>query len=161
MENNYVKYLNIVSEYSWKHAYSDIEYIRKEKLFINECLELIDLSIFPSVSVEYINETRKIIISSLETLNKKQELLQQRAKEFHYKIWIEFNEKKTTIQLKTWDAIFALFPNRRTASGDPLIECFAESITCDFNINEEVIAALLYKYFKNIIDSESEKISNE
>lgn len=124
--------------------------MKQEKQFINNCLNLIDLSVFPDVPAGFINETRRLILSAMEEDGYDPEFLKQRKSGLHSKIFpVRVNK---TVRINTWNAISALFPDSYTASGDPLIESFTLSMIEDFNISEDLVESLLYDCFKDIVN---------
>lgn len=143
--SKYLSYLETVSNYSLDYSHKDNTYIKREKMFINDCLDLIDLDMFPHVTLEYINTMRKQILLAID--NKK---FEQHRKNFHA-IVFQPKQKLTSIQIEIYQLICMLFPDSYSAGGDPIVECFTESLYATFNIDEDIIAEYLYKHFRDII----------
>jgi hypothetical protein len=125
-----------------------LDFLKKEIKCINEGLNLIDLTILP-LSLDYINEKRRIIHEALERDNFL-EIAREQNNDVVNKI---FKIKRFTNMGKheqdVYDAFILLFPIG-IESGDLSIEMFVDRIL-DCCVKEEDVLILLYKYFKEII----------
>ena len=149
-------YIEKVVDYVFKHSHKDSTYIIREKRFMNECLDLIDLTVFPNVSRLWIDEKRAFVMSVIEngTYKEHKSVLDQHKNEFRSMARIP-DTKFTEEQRYTFWAVCSLFSCyvEYGASGDPVIESFAESMWFHLPIDEDVVATLLYKHFSNIIET--------
>ena len=149
-------YIDKVVDYAWEHSSNDATYIIQEWRFMNECLDLIDLTIFPNVPHSWIDEMRVFVMSVFEnrTYKEQKSILDQRKKEFRSMACIP-DTKFTEEQLYTFWAVSSLFSYcvEYGASGDLVIESFTASMWFHLQIDEDIVASLLYKHFSNIIET--------
>ena len=158
--SNLVDYLGKVVDYIFKTRLigaTYTAYLMREKRFMNDCLDLIDLAVFPCVSRSWIDETRTFVMSTVETgmFMEQKKTFEQRIDEFRSMVYGS-GEKLTDIQRETWLALCCLFSGVIYGpSGDPNIENFTEHICMYFRLDEDVVASLLHKHFGDVIDAVS------